>query len=350
MIEFYDLEFERVEDFLRDIGAEKVAIQLPEGLRPLASDIAEGIRGMNLEILFMGGSCYGACDIADESAGSLGCDGLIQYGHSEMDFSTSIPTLFVEARSRCDLLGSVENLLDRLKGSAWGLVATVQHVDNLDEVQDFLERKGIKSLIGEPGPRCKYPGQILGCDWHSATSLEGDVDGYLYFGTGEFHSRGVALSTKKKVISINPFSEDFNVISSDLDRFMRKRAASLDSAKSSNELGILVSTKKGQQRFHLARFIRDKLEKAGYKSYIIVFDEIDPNKAVDYDFDAYVNTACPRIPFSDSEAFNVSILTPFEALVMVGEREWDSYELDEFGLSWNGFDEKEEFGNSSSEA
>lgn len=331
MSKIYDFEFENVKEFLSKIKANKVAVQLPDGLRPFVSEIGKNLKEMEAEPFFISDSCYGACDLADEKAEKLGCDAIIHYGHSKMEIPTSISSLFVEARISSDILDAVEEVLPELKGSTWGLLATVQHVGQLENVKDFLREEGIESLIGDPGPRCKYSGQILGCDWGSAKDVKGEVDGFLYFGTGEFHPKGVALATGEEVVSVNPLSGDFEFIAPDIDKFMRKRAANLASARSGESFGVLVSVKKGQNRADMARLLKDKLENSGFDSYILVFDEIDPETLRDYGLDAYANTACPRIPLSDSEVFDGPVLTPFEVMVLVGEREWDDYHLDEFG-------------------
>lgn len=330
----YDFEPETVEKFLKEKEAKKVAIQIPDGLRPKVGKIKKTFPNKETELIFLASSCYGACDIADEEAEELGCDALIHYGHSDMGIQTRIPVLFIEARMQAEPFDVLQEALPDLKGKTWGLITTVQHIHHLDEVKKYLENEGISSTIGEAGPRAKYSGQILGCDWGSAKSIIESVDGFLYIGTGEFHPEGIVLTTGKTVFSINPVTKKFEKLVPDLDDFLQKRWAIISKAETKEDFGILISTKRGQNRLGLAKKLGTELEKKGYNSYILGFDEINPEVLEDFQLDAFVNTACPRIPFSDQDSFRKSVLSPFEVRVMLGEKEWEDYKLDEISTSF----------------
>lgn len=334
MKKIYNFEPDRVKEFLKKEEIEKVAIQLPSGLRPYLNEIKPIFEEENVKVLFLSISCYGACDIADKKAQSLNCDALIHYGHADMGIPTSIPVLYVEARMEIEPFEALKKALPKLEGSKWGLVTTVQHIDHLEKVKEFLDKNEIKSVIGKPGPRSKYPGHISGCDWGSAKSVSEEVDGFLYIGTGSFHPVGVALSTGKPVISVNPVSEESERIDPELDKFFRKRAAILEKAKSKENFGVVVSTKQGQNRLNLAEKLTEKLEKAGYDAYLLVSDEISPEILEDFQLDAFVNTACPRIALDDSELYDKPMLTPFEVNVLLGEQDWEPYQLDEIGINF----------------
>lgn len=327
----YDLDPTSVRNFLTKESIETVAIQLPSGLRPEVSRIKRIFDEEGVDVLFLSDACYGACDIAGERAKDLGCDALIHYGHSDMDISTPIPTLYVEARIEADPFKALERALPELRDSVWGLTATVQHVQYLEGVEEFLEGEGIESRIGDPGSRAKYPGQILGCDWGSARSVEGEVDGFIYLGTGKFHPFGIFLATRKPVISVNPLTDGYEIVKPEIGEFLRKRYAMLSRAESCQRFGVLVSTKPGQSRLSLSKDLERRLEEHGYDAYVLIVDEVDPQSLGDYDLEAFVNTACPRLPIDDAGIFDVPILTPFEVEVLLGEKEWDHYGLDELG-------------------
>lgn len=83
LIEGYDLELGRVVSEIREQKAKRVCIQLPDGLKPHADQIAKHLREKTgTEVLIWAGSCFGACDIPQEIE-KLGVDLLIQFGHSE---------------------------------------------------------------------------------------------------------------------------------------------------------------------------------------------------------------------------------------------------------------------------
>jgi len=79
----YDLEINDMVIGIRKSRSKKVLIQLPDGLKPKAKEIADSIeKGTKAEVLIWLGSCYGACDIP-QNAKSLGIDMIIQFGHNE---------------------------------------------------------------------------------------------------------------------------------------------------------------------------------------------------------------------------------------------------------------------------
>ncbi len=75
----YDLELDRAASEIKKQKAKIVAIQLPDGLKPKAGEIAKELESKTkAKIMIWLGSCYGACDIPNAKA-----DLLIQWGHSE---------------------------------------------------------------------------------------------------------------------------------------------------------------------------------------------------------------------------------------------------------------------------
>jgi 2-(3-amino-3-carboxypropyl)histidine synthase len=79
----YELELGAVAEKIRKEKAKIVCIQLPEGLRPKAKQIADELeQKTGAEIIIWQGSCFGACDLPI-GLEKLGVDLLVQWGHSE---------------------------------------------------------------------------------------------------------------------------------------------------------------------------------------------------------------------------------------------------------------------------
>ena len=75
----YDLELNKAAEEITKSKAKTVVIQLPDGLKPRAGEIAKELsEKTDAQISIWLGSCYGACDIPKADA-----DLLIQWGHSE---------------------------------------------------------------------------------------------------------------------------------------------------------------------------------------------------------------------------------------------------------------------------
>lgn len=79
----YDLEINKAIEEIKKNKAKIVCIQLPDGLKPKAKEIADLLEEKtDAEIIIWAGSCYGSCDIPYIKEADM----LIQWGHSEWEF------------------------------------------------------------------------------------------------------------------------------------------------------------------------------------------------------------------------------------------------------------------------
>ena len=199
-------------------------------------------------------------------------------------------TIFVHAKAGVDVKAVVGKAAEKLlkKSGRVGLVSTIQFVHQLDSAKRVLAGCGIKAEV------C---GQILGCD-ASCVDKFSDFDAFLYIGSGKFHPLAVAFRTKKKVITADPFSGEVSELKDEeIKAFEKRRRAGLVKFLSSEKIGILVSTKTGQQNLKKALELKKKVEEAGDKiGYVFLSDSIDYNEFDNFNFvQCWVNTACPRI-------------------------------------------------------
>ena len=91
-----------------------------------------------------------------------------------------------------------------------GLATTVQFLDYVDEIKQFLEKNGKTVFIDKM--RQKYEGQLLGCDQGGAEKIKDKVDAFLYFGTGVFHPLGIAINVDRDVFCYDPLHGIFSNI------------------------------------------------------------------------------------------------------------------------------------------
>ncbi len=76
----YSLELNKAIKAIKAQKAKSVLIQLPDGLKPRAKEIADELeKQTKAKIAIWLGTCYGACDYPNIK----GIDLLIQWGHSE---------------------------------------------------------------------------------------------------------------------------------------------------------------------------------------------------------------------------------------------------------------------------
>lgn len=320
----YDFEEERIKQEILKVGAKRVLIQLPEGLKSEAPRISKMIETLGVQTIVSANPCYGACDLATDEAENLDVDLIIHYGHSKILKYERFPTLIVEARATLGTEKVIEKALSMLeKWQKIGLVTTVQHVQTLDSVREILTRAGKIVVIGD-ARRLNYPGQVIGCDYSNAVSIAKDVDAFLFIGGGRFHALGVALSTSKPTIVADPYENSVYSVDKEAQKILRQQWANIEKAKEAKTFGILIGLKPGQKKLENAIQMKEKLEKNGQTVYLLSAREITPEMIIDFvTIDAFVNTACPRVSLDDVSKFAKPVLTFKEALVVVGELSWE---------------------------
>lgn len=197
--------------------------------------------------------------------------------------------LFLTAKSKA----SITELLPKLQFEGrLGLLTTVQHLHLLLEAKKAL--KG--SVLG---------GQVLGCDVSNAVKIAKKVDAFLFIGSGNFHPVQVAIKTGKRVLILDPIAGNVSEVTPlDIEARKRKITAGYAIFLNADRIGILVSSKKGQNRMKEAEALKKELMKQGKKAFIFVFDTLDFSQLENFpDIECWVNTACLRMAIEDYDKF-----------------------------------------------
>ena len=322
--DLFNLEEERLGEEIKKRGAKRVLLQLPDGLKPLAARLASIVEHAGASVIISGEPCYGACDVALAEAKELNADLIIHYGHTMMLRDLDIPTVYFEAHAEIPVEEAVRKAIDLLK--PWrriGLATTVQHVKKLEAARRILSSAGKEVHVGNASSML-YPGQVLGCDYTNAKAISQNVEAFLFVGGGRFHPLGLALTTMKPVVAADPFEGRAYSLNADARRILRQRWAEIEEARKAETYGVIIGLKPGQKRLREAFRIKKKIEEAGKKAYLISLREITDQMLRNFrEFEAYINTACPRISIDETAAFRQPVLTLKEAYVMLGEMSWE---------------------------
>jgi len=318
----YRLDLERAIEVVKEMGICKVGLQVPEGLKRSAHSIARLIREQtSAEVIVSGEPCYGACDL--DLALAREVDLLIHVGHARL-LDEPMNVLYLEARMVGKRLReSLAQAIPLLESRRIGVVTTVQHVHLLDDALDALSKAGIEGVIGPAGRRTPYPGQVLGCSFQAARSL--DVPEFIFIGTGMFHPIGVALSTGKSVVALDPITGEATIV--DPSPLIRRRFGSIARAGNARRFAVIASKKPGQRRMDLCERMMELGRSHGKEMMLVYVDRVDPDVLINLGVEAAVSTACPRIALDDAARYNVPLLTPPEFELLLKERE--EYKLDE---------------------
>jgi len=279
-------------------------LQVSFGLKRKALQLADKYE----DVFIDGESRFGACDLPIMEAKAIGAEKIIHVGHSKF-MDSEIPVEYIELREKYDPTKVLEKDFNKIKDfKSIGLLSTIQFIDSLKTAKNFLEKRGIKGLIGKGGKR-NYDGQILGCDISPALDIGEKVDAFLFIGSGKFHPLGVALKYKKPLFVLDVEKNEIVDIEDIKQKFLKQKYTAIGLAKHAKTFGILISVKPGQINVKLAERLKRFLEEKGKKAYILVFNEIKPEKLEEFDLDCYVNTACPRIPIEDRGMYKKPIVS-----------------------------------------
>ncbi|MCS7136943.1 MAG: diphthamide biosynthesis enzyme Dph2 [Candidatus Caldarchaeum sp.] len=321
----YKVEVDEAVRALREMKASSVLVQSPLGLRSVALRVGEMLRKEGFAVVLSSSNCWGGCDVAFAEAKSVNVDAIVHLGHSRFLRTDLVPTIYLECRyaDRLPLEALYDKVVDQFNGlKTVGVGASVQWLDFLPDLIDCLKSRGFVPLTAEPSMFSVYEAQVLGCDVSSLKRIEKLVDGFLVVGS-IFHGLGLAVSTCKPVIAADPHSQKVKNLAENRERLLKQRYAQIDLFKNASKIGVLVSIKPGQKRMAVAGYLNQLLIEKGKQSFIVLADEVTSSTVNENRFDAFVNTACPRLSLEDQATFGKPMLLPVEVLVALGLVDWD---------------------------
>ena len=184
------------------------------------------------------------------------------------------------------------------------LFSSVQFLDGLEGAKKKIEKSGRKVLLLKT-EHTKHPGQLLGCN---IKEFKQDFDAFLYIGDGCFHPKALLLKNHKPVFAFNPLTgKYFKLEEKDVEDMKKKQKGALMKFMTSKEIGVLVSTKPGQNKLKQAQELEKRFPEK--KFYFLVFDTIDFGELENFPFvECFVNTACPRFSYDEAEKIRKPVI------------------------------------------
>jgi len=297
----------------------RILLQFPEGLKQTALAQAAKLEAKGHEIFLSASACFGACDLPLEETRVLKIQKILHFGHAEfMKVKISgVKIEYIPCFAEIPLAAqkaTIEKAAQLLVASGakkLALVFPIQQLKNSPLVKSELEAKGFFVAIGKGGAHVKHMGQVLGCDPSAAyNGAAAQSDTIIYYGGGRFHPTGIPST--KPVLCIDPHLGSAYWITDELVKQEKRRKGALLAASEAKTFGILVSTKCGQCNLAAAKQAKKLIEKKGRRAEILVANEFSPISLANFlSFNAYINTACPRIS-DDGEAYGKPIVNALD--------------------------------------
>ncbi len=178
---------------------------------------------------------------------------------------------------------------------------------NTKNIEKQLENIGIK-IKKTKAKRTLKKGQILGCDCYSDSFSEdifNSSSDILYIGDGLFHPFSLLLAQKenfrKNIFVFNPLKKSLTILTiKDIQNIIYKLKRNLRIFLNAKKIGIISSTKYGQNYLESCFSLKKEIEKKGKEVFVFVCDFVDLKELENFSFiDCWINTACPRIGLDD---------------------------------------------------
>ena len=223
--------------------------------------------------------------------------------------------LFIPAKSRSKINKS--KILEISKKLPKNIVIaySIQYKEIAEEIKEILSKNHniikITQVLGcsqplplgclQPLPLgCSQPlplgcSQPLGC---SKPQFPKNTQAVLLISDGKFHAVSLAVESHLPIYILN--NNNFNQISKqEIQTLERKQKASYVKFLDSNKIGVLVSTKPGQE--NLKKSLEFKKSQKSKKSYLFIGNEINSLEFENFpQIQSWVNTACPRLDMNSN--------------------------------------------------
>lgn len=192
-------------------------------------------------------------------------------------------TIFVEAKRKITEL-SLNNIDFSTLPAKIFLAYSIQYKNLAEKIKDKLNGRIVEYR------------QVLGC-----SKLKSRYP-ILLVGSGKFHALNLAL--QDNTVYMLEGAKIAKLNEEEINNLKTKRKTALSRFLSSDNIGILVSLKPGQENFKKALILRKKLEKKGKKTQIFLADSINIEELDNFPIDSWINTACQALSF-DSRIINL---------------------------------------------
>jgi len=199
-------------------------------------------------------------------------------------------TIFIPAKSKAKPnITKIREISKKLPNNI-AIAYSVQFQDIAQEIKQILSKdhKITKTI------------QVLGC---SKPKFTKNTKALLLIGSGKFHAISLAQETKIPIYILN--NNSFEKISQkQIQELKAKQKASLMKFLHADKVGILVSTKPGQQNLKQAIELKNNLKDK--KPYILIANNLNTQEFENFNkIQSYINTACPRLDMESADVINI---------------------------------------------
>ena len=141
--------------------------------------------------------------------------------------------------------------------------------------------------------------QVLGC---SNPKFSKEIQAILLISNGKFHAVSLAYETNLPVFLLDHNKLE-KISNEQIENMKKNQKASYVRYLSAKNIGILVSTKPGQENLKQALDFKNNLKDK--KAYLFIANNLNTNEFENFNIDSWVNTACPRMDLNNNKIINL---------------------------------------------
>ena len=310
------IDEEKIFQVISDRKPISVALNGPDGILPKVQKTAGNImEKFGIPAFILGDTTWGTCDLNSNGAKVLGAEILFNIGHTNKLETFQNNVVMINAFDDISFDKVLPKSIEKLKGKVVSLITDSQHLHEVDNVKNYLEKNKIRVKIGK-GKGQLNDGQVFGCEFYPAVETKENSDVNLFLGQSNFHAAGIALSTKKPTYVLDPYFNELRDVTKFAETLEKKATLTIFKAADAKTFGVIVGLKEGQFAQLTALKFKKELEKEGKIVQLIALSDITNERLKNFTgIDAFIQVACPRI--STDNQFDKPVLSTPQATALL---------------------------------
>ncbi len=179
------------------------------------------------------------------------------------------------------------------------LFLTAQFLPLQENLKKQLTEAGKEVQTVQPR-HTRYEGQIYGCSTLPITEAETSAEAFFYVGDGVFHPFALLFDNDRPVHVYDPINGEYHLYTKkDVEGILKRRKAAYAKFLSAKDVGILVTTKAGQNRMAFAERLPKEFPDKRFTLFLA--ETLDFDQLMNFpQIEVYINTMCPRIGLDDT--------------------------------------------------
>lgn len=332
-------ELERAAKEIRERGCKRIALQFPDHMlvdAPKVSQLLEAELATttpDARICILADTSYSACCVDEVAAEHADADMVIHYGRTCLSPTSRLPAIYIYTNHVLDHAAVVEQFGQQFpdKSAKVVLAADLTYQNHVEEISKLLKEAGYSNLIATEAirdPAAVIPNRKLVVD---SPVTDDQLQDYALFHISD-PPTALLLALKSRFASLHVLSTESPSLgvsdpTMQAAGLLRRRFAKVLTLASAGVIGILVNTLSVSNYLKSIDILRDKIAKAGKKSYTIVVGKLNPAKLANFsEIEGWVVVGCWESGLvEDDTAYWRPVITPFEmevALMREDERIW----------------------------